>query len=537
LNPDYKSWISRWGTTEEALAAMRLQVAGFEHSARTSLLLVLSDPDETWIKVSVDSVLRQVYPNVELCVCTNGSQRAHVLEILEGYADDERIKVRHLPGKHSQADAYNVALSMATGEFVALLSPGDELAPDAAFRAADFLQSVTADVIYSDEDQTDAAGRRSNPVFKPYWSPELLLSTPYAGRLCVIRRNVLDSIGGYREGFEGAEEHDVLLRLSEKTDRIYHLPGVLYHRRKLPGPVRPEKDPVGSLRAVEEALARRREDASVQRDPLSGTFRVARHLAGRLKVSVIVSISEGEPDASFLEELERKTSYPVHQLLVASGEEKAYPTAHNANQLFPTRAMNLAAGRADGEYLVFTTDRARILDPGWLPELLTQAQRPSVGAVGCKLLDPDGSLLHGGSQVDLSGLAGYPSEPASEASDGPLVVDQAFNCEAASAECMMVRKAAFDVVGGFDEERLPTAFCDLDLCFRLQEEGLRNVYTPYASLACARPDFLPSEREIAYMWRRWWANLVRLLYYQRPPVHRLVPRAVDEDILMTAISS
>jgi GT2 family glycosyltransferase len=139
--------------------------------------------------------------------------------------------------------------------------------------------------------------------------------------------------------------------------------------------------------------------------------------------------------------------------------------------------------------------------------------------------------------VDLSGLVGYPREPASEAGDGPLAVDQAFNCEAASGECMMVSKATFDEAGGFDEERLPTAFCDLDLCFRLQEEGLRNVYTPYASLACARPDILPSEGEIAYMWRRWWANLVRLLYYQRPPVHRLVPHAMDEDILLTAISS
>jgi len=538
LEPDYKSWISRWEATEGELAAMRRQAAGFEHPVRVSVLLVVSDPDEFWIKNSVNSVLQQVYPHLELCVCTNGPQRPHVLEILEGYADD-RIKVRHLPERNSQADAYNVALSMVTGECVALLGQGDELAPDAAFRVAEFLQGVPADVIYTDEDHTDVTGRRSDPEFKPYWAPDLLLLTPYTGRLCVVQRKVLEAVGGFREGFDGAEEHDLFLRLSEKTDRIYHLPGVLYHRSGPPGPDASEEGPSqASLRAIEEALARRGERAAVEPDLEEGSFRVTWHLSGRAKVSLILSNLEEEPDASLVEELERKTSYPIHQLIVASGDREAYPVADDANHLFPARAMNLAADRADGEYLVFASASAQVLDSGWLSDLLRQAQRRGVGAVGCKLLNPDGSLRHGGSWVDLSRLVGYASESASEGDGQPLVVDQTFNFEAASAECMMVRKAAFEEVGGFDEERVPTTFYDLDLSFRLQEEGLRNVYTPYASLICARsPELLPSEREIAYVWRRWWEKLIRLLYYRRSPVHRAVPRAMDEDILMAAISS
>ena len=534
MEPNYKGLTSRWGATEEVLAAMRKQVAGFEHLVPVSALLVLSDPDEIWIKSSIDSVLQQVYPYVEVCVCINGSKKPHVWEVLEGYAGDERIKVRHLPEKHGQAEAYNVALSMVTGEVVALLGQGDELSPDALFRVVEFLQHVRADVIYTDEDSIDVTGERLDPVFKLYWSPDLLLSTPYTGRLSVVRRKLLEAVGGFRQELDGAEEHDLLLRLSEMTDRIYHLPGVLYHRRRLPWPDTPEKGQIqASLRAIEDALARRGEDSSVEPGPAQGSFRVVRHVIGRPKVSVIVSAPQGMAAVPIVDELKRRTSYPIHQLIVASDGPKVHRTADHVSDSFPARALNLAARRAGGEYLVFVDGGLQITTPEWLAELLSEAQRQSVGAVGCTLLNPDGILRQGGSLIEVGRLVGYEDDSVLE-DQAPLLVDHVFNFAAASAGCMMVAKHVFDEMGGFDDEMLPTAFYDLDLSFRLQEKGLRNVYTPYASLIHAGSELQPGAEEIAYMWRRWWEQLVRLLYYRWSPLRAGYREISGEASLLSA---
>lgn len=501
---------------------MEQQIAGFDYLPRISLALTVSDADEVWIKNTIDSALDQLYPHFELCVCDNASARPHVREVLADYAAaEERIKVRRLPERRSRAAACNAALSMAGGELVALLDQGDELAPEALFKVVEALQSVQADILYTDEDHIDVSGERLDPVFKPYWSPELLLSTAYIGRLCMIRKEHLDASGGLREGFEGAEEHDLVLRLSEGTSRIYHLPGVMYHRRTLPG--RTESDDAGndaSLRAVEEALARREENATVEPDPERRSLRVIRHPTGRPEVSVVISVPEGTGGTSLIREVEESTSYGVHQVIVASGEKLARPSAENVSHSFPARALNLAAEEAAGSFLLFVDGSVQTTSSRWLPELLNQARRKGVGAVGCRLLHPDRSLRHGGSLIDVSRLVGYPDESARRNETPPPLVDQAFNFAAASAGCMLVRKTIFDRVGGFDDENLPTAFYDLDLSFRLREIGLLNVYTPHASLVYdGGSQALPAVEEIEYMWRRWWEYLVQLLYYRWSPLH------------------
>ena len=547
LETDYGRWVSYSKVSEDELAAMGRQVAGFAYLPRVSLLLVVSDADEVWIKNSVNSVLRQVYPRLELCVCDNGSERPHVREVLEDYAaHEEGIKVLRLPEKGSRAAAYGAAASAATGEFVIPLDEGDELAPEALFKVVEFLQRVPADVVYTDEDHIDVAGERSDPVFKPHWSPELLLCAPYVGRTCAMRRSVVEDAGGFREGFEGAEERDLLLRVSEKTDRIYHLPGVLYHRW-VPSWRTTPTTPNGageeaSVRAVEEALARRGEDADVEPDGERGSLRVRRRPSGRPEVSVIFFApegAEGMDGAPLVDETEPEASYPVRQLIVAGGGGGAYPAAaERVSHPSPARAMNLAAEGAEGEYLVFTEGCAQVRPAGWLPELLGHAQRRGVGAVGCKLLDPDGGLRHGGSFVDLGRLVGRAGASVSGGEDLPGVADRTFDFGAASAGCMMVRREVFEAVGGFDDENLPTAFYDLDLSFRLREMGLRNVYTPYVSLVCeGLGESPPGENEVAYMWRRWWGELVRSLYYARSPLFRPTHRGAEEEALLAAISS
>jgi hypothetical protein len=509
------------GATGRVLAAMRQQVVGLRHMPRISLVSVISDPDEVWIKSSVDSVLRQVYPHLELCICDNDSERRHVPEVLEGYAAaDQRVKVRRLSEKKSRSEAYNVAVSMATGDYVALIDQGDELSPEALFKVVELLQSVRADLIYTDEDHIDISGRRSDPVFKPYWSPDLLLSTAYIGRLCVIRRSILEGSEVFREGFEGAEEQDLTLRLSERTDSIRHLPEVLYHRRRLPEMSGSDEIRSQSLSlATEEALARREARATVEPGLTDDALRVLWSVRGRPKVSVIISAPEGVSDVPLVDELQQQTSYPIHQVIVASGGDEMLPSVDHVNHPFPARASNLAAGKAEGEYLVFIDARAQITTPEWLLEMLRQAQRQEVGAVGCKLLDPSGHLRHGGTLVELSRLTGYFDESVSEDGHYLPLVDHAFNFGAASAECMMVRKSAFERVEGFDDANLPTAFYDLDLSFRLRKIGLFNVYTPYARVIHSGTRSIPGREEIEYMWNRWWGSLVRSLYYHRSPLH------------------
>jgi O-antigen biosynthesis protein len=514
---DYRSWISSSAVSRRELVAMRRQVAGLGYLPPISLALVISDADEVWIKSSIDSVLGQIYPHVEICVCDNGSERPHVTEVLESYAAaDGRVKVGRLSEKKSRAEAHNAAVSMATGEFVALLDPGDELAPEAIFKVVELLQRHRADAVYTDEDHIDVSGRRSDPVFKPYWAPDLLLSTAYTGRLCVMRRSVLEVMGAFREGFEGAEEYDLMLRLSERIRHIHHLPEVLYHRRRLPDSSVPENQALP--RAVEDALGRRETDANVERGLVEGSFRVVRSLEGRPRVSVIVFTPEEVVQTSLPDELERKTSYPAHQVIVAGTERVERPAVDRVDHPFPARALNLAAGEAEGEYLLFMDARTRITTPGWLREMLSQAQREDVGTVGCKLLNPNGSLRHGGSLVQMSRLTGQPEHVSGGGHYLPLV-DYPFNFAAASSECMVVRREVFEGLGGFDDANLPTVFYDLDLSFRLREAGLLNVYTPYVQVICEGLKAAPSVGERKYMWTRWWEEIVRVLYYQQSPLH------------------
>jgi GT2 family glycosyltransferase len=515
------------------------------------LALVASEPDEVWIKSAVGSVLAQIYPHFKLSLCANGSGRPHVREVIEEYADTEsRTTALSLPKRTSRAAAYNAALAGSTADYVALMDAGDELAPEALFEIVELLQGDSADVVYTDEDRVDVSGRRSHPMFKPYWSPELLLSTPYPGRLCVIRRDLFEAVGGLREGFDGAEEHDLMLRLSEWTDSIRHLPKILYRRRDLTtGPDADDRvsgrfamPPVAltAKRAVTEALDRRTDVAAVEQDPVRKTLRVVRSPSRDTETSVIVFVPQGTLPPSLLGQLEREAYGPIREVIPAGVDHEMRPSladegSREVRHPFLARALNLAARRAEGEHLVFLDGRSELTDPGWLMELVGHTGRPDVGAVGCRLKRSRGDLYYGGSFVDLSRLTGRPEEVDFERREGRPLVDLPFNPLTVPIECLAVRRSVFEEVGGFDDENLPSAFYDLDLCLRLQEEGLRNVYTPYASVRCgdlrdANLRVAPGEAEVAYMWRRWWEQLVWLLHYRFSPLQP-TPHAAYAEML------
>ncbi len=303
---------------------LRDEVSSFGYRPLVSILLPVFDSEREWLERGLDSVISQVYPGWELCICGDGSTGERAREILDRYERlDERIKVTYLEGGASVSGLLNASLSLARGEFVGLLNHGDELASDAFFEVVKLLQEhPRADLIYSDVDEIDEKGNRSNPHFKPGWSPDLLLSTNYVSHLSVYRGSLLDEISGFRKGFDGCQDYDLVLRVTERTDEIYHVPKVLYHWRAAAGLLAsPDGDKSRvrerAHRALSEALVRRGFEGSVEDGYLPDRFRVRFKIKGEPKVSIIIPTRD---NVSFLkrciESVERLTTYRNYELLI-----------------------------------------------------------------------------------------------------------------------------------------------------------------------------------------------------------------------------
>ncbi len=524
------------------LVRLRDEASNFGYRPLVSLLLPVSDPRQERLKRSLDSVVSQVYPGWELCVCGDGSTGERAKETLALYERlDERIKVTYLEGDSSISGLLNATLSLAQGEFVGLLEGGDELAPDALFEMVRLLQEHSeADLVYSDEDEIDDEGNRSDPYFKPGWSPDLLLSTNYVSHLSVYRRSLLEELGGFREGFDGCQGYDLVLRATERTDKIYHVPKVLYHRRAAAGLLASPGGDRGRVRdrarrALSDALERRGLEGSVEEGYLPDRFRVRFEIKGEPKVSLIIPTRD---NYSFLkrciESVERLTTYRNYELLIIDNNSRDPETleylASIPHRVIPfrekfnySRINNFAVSQAEGEYVLLLNDDTEVTSGGWLEAMLEHAQRPEVGAVGARLLYPDGRIQHAGVIVGV----GSPWEPGVAmhshhfySSDSPGyagALTTTTNYSAVTAACMLLRKSLFEEIGGLEEENLPIQFNDVDLCLKIRERGYYIVYTPYAELyhheSVSRGHFSGNRTENLYMREHWGEVMDRDPYY------------------------
>ncbi len=514
------------------MARLRDEASGFGHRPLLSVLLPVVDPEREWLERGLDSVVSQIYPRWELCICGNGSTGERAREVLDLYGRlDGRIKVAYLEGNTSTSGSLNAALSMARGEFVGLLDQGDELAPDALFEVVKLLQEhPEADLIYTDVDEVDGEGSRSNPYFKPGWSPDLLLSANYVSDLSIYRRGLLEEIGGFREGFDGCEDYDLVLRASERTGEIHHVPKVLYHRRGAGGFLAPSGEDKSRVRertrrALSDALERRGLEGSVEEGLLPDRFRVRSKIEGEPKVSVIIPTRD---NVAFLkrcvESVERLTTYRNYELLIIDNNSRDPETiaylASIPHRVIPfrekfnySRINNFAVSRAEGEYILLLNDDTEVISGGWLEAMLEHAQRPEVGAVGARLLYPDGRIQHAGVIVGIGsawepGVAMHSHQFFSSDSPGyagALMVTT--NYSAVTAACMLFRKSLFEELGGLEEENLPIQFNDVELCLRMRDRGYYIVYTPYAELyhheSVSRGYFSGDRTENLYMRERW----------------------------------
>jgi GT2 family glycosyltransferase len=433
---------------------------------------------EPLLRACIDSVLAQVYPDWELCIVDDGSPDEGVARVVGDHARrDARIRFERLPRNGGIARATNAAIAQCRGALIAFLDHDDTLAPHALAEVALHAQAYPdAEVFYSDEDKMDGEGRRYAPSLKPALSPDLLRALNYVCHFVAVRAPLLRDVGGLREGFDGAQDHELLLRLSERTSRFVHIPRVLYHWRSHPGSTsmdsgaKPAASDAGR-RAVVEHLARLGTPAEVS-VMLPGVYRVRYPLAGQPSVSIILhgsapEVSEDVAERALLASL-KDTDLDVEVLAPVDA------TSSQGAQL------NSAAHDARGTLLLFLERGQVPAEPEWLQELASQALRPELGAVGGLLLGPDGTvdaagLVLGGAAGVSPALAGIP-DPSLTAFGGSR---WPHNRSAVPATCLMVRRELLERLGGFDES-LSDGAAAVDLCLRLVSEGFQILVTPHA---------------------------------------------------------
>lgn len=498
---EYADWRREYDLREPALD----RIEALDDPPVVSVIVPVYDTDPNALECAIESVRAQSYPHWQLCLANDASSAPHVARTLARYAAmDTRIRVATRERRGGIAAATNSALALANGPLTAFLDHDDALTPDALWVVVSAWLETGFDVCYSDEDKL-VDGRRAVPFFKPAYSPERLLAQNYICHFLVVRSELLRSVGGPRSEFDGSQDHDLILRLLDHTDRVVHLPRVLYHWRAAASSTasdasaKPEAWGRG-LEAVRAALVRRGVEATVSFGMISGSYTVRRRVLGNPSASVLIPFRDrAEDTVRCVRSILERSSFSGFEILLIDNGSREPATAEAVAQLvaldgrirlvaadFPfnySRLNNLGASQARGDFLIFLNNDTVVISPDWIEALLEHAQLQEVGVVGAKLLFPDDTVQHAGVVIGMGGCAAHAMALADHQAPGwfgELCV--ARNVSAVTGACMATRRALFLEIGGFNEEDLPVAFNDVDLCLRLLELGYTNIFTPHCRL-------------------------------------------------------
>ena len=539
---EYSHWLGLYGQKTPSGAAPPAPV----HSTQPliSVVMPVYNTPEKWLRKCIDSVIAQTYPNWELCIANDASTSRHVKIVLDEYARaDPRIRVLHRQVNGHISICSNDALTLARGDYVALLDHDDELPARALFEVARAIEGNPCwKLIYSDEDKIDEAGRRYDPYFKPDWNYDLFLGQNCVSHLGVYQTALVREVGGFRAGLEGSQDWDLALRCIERLGphEIGHIPHVLYHWRAIAGSTAlgvGEKDYAGNagLRAVGDHLGRIGCSADVEMVG-PGRMRVKRRLpVDPPRVSLIIPTRDKvELLRTCISSILTRTDYPDYEVLVVDNQSSEPATLEYFAELaaeprvtvlpydapFNYSAINNhAAAHATGQILGLVNNDIEVESSEWLREMVTHALRDDVGAVGAMLLYPNDTIQHAGVILGMHGVAGHvyaglPRDHSGQMGRALLVQEMS----AVTAACLLVRKSVFDEVGGLDE-RLSVAFNDIDFCLRVRARGYRNLWTPHAVLyhhesASRGYEDTPEKKarfngEIEFMRSRWAEQLLR----------------------------
>jgi lipopolysaccharide biosynthesis protein/GT2 family glycosyltransferase len=548
---DYANWVRLYDTIhDEDREAIAKAVDEMADRPLISVVMPVHNTEEIYLRAAINSVRQQLYPVWELCIADDASTAPHVRSVLEYYrAIDPRIKVCHRSENGHISAASNSALALAEGSFVALLDHDDVLPEHALYMVAAALESdPDIDLIYSDEDKIDANGRRYDAYFKSDWNPDLMLSQNMFSHLGVYRRSLIEKLGGFRCGYEASQDYDLVLRAQKLTTvkRIRHIPHILYHWRAIPGSTALDSETkpyalVNARQAIADHLAESGITAEVLASPHPAFNRVRYALPEPTPRVTIVIPTRDRVDLlrKCIQSLLYRTGYPDIEILIIDNQSKEPETHAYYDQLrrdprigilfydapFNYSAINnFAITRATGSLLCLLSDGIEVITDGWLTEMASHALRPGVGAVGALLYDAEARIQHGGIITGFSGIAGHAYLGLARGDFGYFgrgVVVQ--NLSAVTGACLVMSRAVFDQIGGFNEKDLPKEYSDVDLCLRLREAGYRIVWTPHAELyhhewdprdRDTDPDRLERVSAAAgYMLSRWSNVIDRDPYY------------------------
>jgi GT2 family glycosyltransferase len=507
-----------------------------------SVVTPVYNTDPAVLVACLESVRRQSFGDWEHCLVDDASPNAEVRAILAAAAaKDDRVRVAHRATNGGIVAASNDALALATGEFLAFLDHDDLLTPGVLEAVADAIRAdPELDYLYTDEDHLTAEGSTFHPTYKPDWSPERFRSHMYTCHLSVVRRSLALDVGGFHAGYEGSQDYDLVLRVTERARHIRHLPMIGYHWRMGPESTaaNPDAKPYAhgaGLRAVQAHCDRIGLDATVEMlpPPPPGYHRVVRSLRGNPSVAVIV-VSDGTTGrvwskprtfvAAAVEGVVKRGGHDVSAVIVASPAPLPGPAREALDEAFPagvrsvvvpdasrSELLNHAAARAGTDFLLLLHDDVEVVTDGFVPTMLALAQGDDVGMVGCRLLAADGTLDHAG--LVFTGRPGfvYHGRGAHELGwSGLLIVER--EVSGVSSACAVVPAAVFDQVGG-----LSPAFtgddADVDLSLKIRRLGRRILYTPHATLHHFRATDGRRPGDLAALQDRWRQELTSDPYH------------------------
>jgi glycosyltransferase involved in cell wall biosynthesis len=499
---DYAAWIARSEPSDAALAEQRLLAKKFSYRPLISIITPVWNPPLSLLAETLKSVVTQTYENWELCIVDGGS-RKEVTDYLRKFAkSNENTRIEFLERNLGISANSNKALDLARGDFFALLDHDDLLAPFALFEVVSLLnQNADSAVIYSDSDRMLFDGKRIDPLFKPDWSPDMMLSVNYLAHLCVLSSTLTKSLGGFRAETDGAQDWDLFLRGTEHCDKIAHIPKILYHWREAPSSV----SAVGfhakpyartaQLQVVDQYLERNQLHGKAQRHA-SGALRVKWELPDSPLVSVIIAGTNETAIRRCVNSIKHKPSYKNFEIILATSEPMDLDIREVRSVPLNSRferyaAYNEGAKSASGKILVFLDSLTEVSSADWLEELTGWASTHGAGAVGCMILTTNHRILHGGIIV---GLSDYLFRGAREVSSLALGhTEWLRDLNAVSGHCLATPREVFRMLGGFNTNLETVA--DIGYCLSLQGIGRRVVYTPHAKLIMREQD-LPPQRKL-----------------------------------------
>ena len=500
----YGPWYAAYVPDQTVLDKQRKKK--FAYAPLISVVVPAYRTPELFLRQMIDSLEAQTYENWELCIANGSPEDQSMRKVLEEYSSrDRRVRWQELTENKGIAENTNAAFAMAKGEFVGLLDHDDLLAPNALYEVVNALnQHEHGDAVYTDEDKVTAElDEHFQPHLKPDFNIDLLRSNNYICHFFVVRRQLVEEVGGFRREFDGAQDHDFIFRCVEEAGRIGHVPEILYHWRTHKAST--ADNPASKMyafeagrRAIEAHLERMGQKGTVTHTPDLGFFPVQYRVQGSPMVSIIIpNKDEKESLEVCLHSIKEKTAYQNYEILIIennSVSEEIFAYYKEIEKDPKIRVLrwerefnysainNFGVQHANGDYLLFLNNDVTVITPDWIEEMLGMCQREEVGAVGVKLLYPDDTIQHAGCVIGIGGIAGHmfvdmPANRTGYLHKASIIQDMS----AVTAACMMMKRTAFEEAGGFTE-KLAVAFNDVDLCLKVRKSGRLIVYDPYVQL-------------------------------------------------------